>query len=433
MRVSRRRATERLDHRGVARSARQQVVAADHVRDLHQHVVDRDREQEDGRAVGADQHEVAQLAARRSAPRPSPGRRRPIRARAWRTGRVNGRPSRSNALRSASVSRRHRPSSPPGGSPFAIAACLRRLRAPRPCSSSGTRCRPRSAGRRARGRCRCAATGGTGRAGRRRRGPRPNPGRAIASESSTPWIRLLGDAAGVGVLDAQHERAPVVPGEQPAEQRGPRVPHVDRSGRRGSEPAADGVRHLRHHGVRERADALDLDLDDVAVASRPTPSGVPVNRTSPGRSVMNSVMYSISSATPNTMSDVCAACRISPFRRVSRRMSFGIELGLDPRPERARAVEPLRARPLIVHASAGRERHVVRARVAEDVSVRVLGAHAPRQPPDDHGQLALVVDALADRQELDRIARVRSRPSTASGTAAAPRAPRMPNSAACAA
>ncbi len=38
---------------------------------------------------------------------------------------------------------------------------------------------------------------------------------------------------------------------------------------------------------------------------------------------MNSVMYSISSAMPKTMSDVCAACTISPFRRVSSRMSFG--------------------------------------------------------------------------------------------------------------
>ena len=37
---------------------------------------------------------------------------------------VNGRPSRSNAPRSASVSRRQRPSSPPGGTPFAMAACF---------------------------------------------------------------------------------------------------------------------------------------------------------------------------------------------------------------------------------------------------------------------------------------------------------------------
>ena len=35
---------------------------------------------------------------------------------------VDGRPSRSTAARSASVNRRHRPSSPPGGTPFAMAA-----------------------------------------------------------------------------------------------------------------------------------------------------------------------------------------------------------------------------------------------------------------------------------------------------------------------
>ena len=38
---------ERLDHRCVAGRARQEVVAADHVRDLHEHVVDRHREEED--------------------------------------------------------------------------------------------------------------------------------------------------------------------------------------------------------------------------------------------------------------------------------------------------------------------------------------------------------------------------------------------------
>jgi hypothetical protein len=61
VRVGGRRAPERLDHRGVAGRAREQVVAADDVRDAHQHVVDRDRQQEDGRAVRADQDEVAEL------------------------------------------------------------------------------------------------------------------------------------------------------------------------------------------------------------------------------------------------------------------------------------------------------------------------------------------------------------------------------------
>ena len=50
----------------------------------------------------------------------------------------------------------------------------------------------------------------------------------------------------------------------------------------------------------------------------PTPSGVPVMITSPGSSVMNSVTNSMMVATPNTMSEVLADWRTSPFTRVSR-------------------------------------------------------------------------------------------------------------------
>jgi hypothetical protein len=55
----------------------------------------------------------------------------------------------------------------------------------------------------------------------------------------------------------------------------------------------------------------------------PTPSGVPVSKTSPGSSVMNAVMYSIRVATPNTMSSVLPCWTTSPFRRVSTTTPVG--------------------------------------------------------------------------------------------------------------
>jgi hypothetical protein len=81
----------------------------------------------------------------------------------------------------------------------------------------------------------------------------------------------------------------------------------------------------------------------------------------------------------------------------------GVQVGLDPRPERARPVEPLRARPLIVGLLQVAERDVVPACVPEDVLERLLGTDVPRDPSDHDGQLPLVVDPAADRQQPDRV------------------------------
>ena len=56
-------------------------------------------------------------------------------------------------------------------------------------------------------------------------------------------------------------------------------------------------------------------------------------------------------------------------------------------------------------SSAGPQGHVVPARVAEDHAVGVLGPDVLREPADHDHELALVVDAPADRQQRDRVVR----------------------------
>ena len=178
--------------------------------------------------------------------------------------------------------------------------------------------------------------------------------------------RLLGRRARIRVLDPQDERAAVVPGEQPVVERRPRVPDVQRPGRRRREPAAHSLmapspdstacRSPRPRPRRRRPRR-----------SGPTPSGVPVRITSPGSSVMNVVMYSISVATPNIMSAVCGELARPPRSPGSRGAH---------RSGRARSRSTARAgtnRRTLSPAPTGRpslqvpQRHVVRAREAEDV------------------------------------------------------------------
>src|SRR5262249_46166054 len=73
----------------------------------------------------------------------------------------------------------------------------------------------------------------------------------------------------------------------------------------------------------------------------------------------------------------------------------GVDVGLDPRPQRAERVEPLRPRPLAIPLLQVARGDIVGAGIAEDHAGRLAGRHLPAQPADDEGELALVVDALA--------------------------------------
>src|SRR5215469_2925352 len=86
----------------------------------------------------------------------------------------------------------------------------------------------------------------------------------------------------------------------------------------------------------------------------------------------------------------------------------GIDVGLDPRPQRAERVEALRPCPLAVSFLQVTRGDVVGAGITEDHIRRLAGRHLAAQPADDDGQLTLIVDALA---QADRIPDGISRPA----------------------
>ena len=85
-------------------------------------------------------------------------------------------------------------------------------------------------------------------------------------------------------------------------------------------------------------------------------------------------------------------------------LAGGVEVGLDPRAERAEGVEALGARPLAVAALQVAGRDVVGDGVAEDDGQGVLGLDVLAEPADDDGELALVADLRGLRRHDDRVA-----------------------------
>src|SRR5947207_9824391 len=78
----------------------------------------------------------------------------------------------------------------------------------------------------------------------------------------------------------------------------------------------------------------------------------------------------------------------------------GVGVGLDPRPQRAERVEPLRPRPLAVPLLQVARGDIVGAGIAEDHAGRLAGRHVAAQPADDEGELALEVNTLAHRDRV---------------------------------
>ncbi len=135
----------------------------------------------------------------------------------------------------------------------------------------------------------------------------------------------------------------------------------------------------------------------------PTPSGVPVRITSPGSSVMKDEMYSMISGTLKNMSEVLPFClSSSPPPRLSSRVVTStlrrVEVGLDPRSERAERVEALGAGPLTVLGLQVARGDVVGDGVAEDHLGGVLGGDVAADAADHDGELGLVVHVLALRR-----------------------------------
>src|SRR5690606_2452140 len=139
---------------------------------------------------------------------------------------------------------------------------------------------------------------------------RPTDARALVPVEPEPEDRvedlvlvLLGGPLQVGVVDPDDEDTAVMTGVEPVEQSGPGGPDVeDTGGRRGhAHPHA-------HAAATTLLARVPIPSTSTSIRSpgctAPTPDGVPVSSTSPGRSVVNADTYSMISATPKTMSDV---------------------------------------------------------------------------------------------------------------------------------
>src|SRR4249919_1376979 len=120
-----------------------------------------------------------------------------------------------------------------------------------------------------------------------------------------------------------------------------RTPTVMRS------PPRHGSRALLH-GVNERADPVDLNLDEIAGRERADPLRGPgedhVTRQQrhEGRDVLDQRRDAEHHlARLSRLADLAVHARLDPH-------VVGVQVGLDPRPQRARPVEPLRASPLVV-------------------------------------------------------------------------------------
>ena len=124
--------------------------------------------------------------------------------------------------------------------------------------------------------------------------------------------------------------------------------------------------------------------------------------TSPGSRSMISLTNSISSPTPNTMSDVRPSCRTSPSTSVtiprsdgSRSVSIHGPSGQNVLNDLPRVnCTSLRCRSRAVTSLAHG--------VAEDHRLGVLGANLAGRPADHHRELALVFDPVRRRRQQDR-------------------------------
>ncbi len=250
-------------------------------------------------------------------------------------------------------------------------------------------------------------------------------GPLVVTEPEPPQILehagdgFLGDAARVGILHSQHERAAVVTREQPGEQGAPHVADVERPARGRREPTANTHRTVfpsvptpstststtspcreppdalgsarEHHVARqeghERRDVLDQGGDPVDHVDR---AGV--------------------------LAHVAVQSRLDDD-------IVRIEVRLDPRPERARPVEALGPRPLVVGLLQVSQCHVVRAGVAQDHPVgrprRGCPSRGVRSRPRARPRSRPAGSPAATGSGRS----ARSPRSRASGTPAAPRAP----------
>ena len=159
--------------------------------------------------------------------------------------------------------------------------------------------------------------------------------------------------------------------------------------------------------IGQVADVFDFDRHRVAglketggLRAKPTPCGVPVRMTVPGRSVVLPLRNSISAGTSKIMSLVFQSCMVSPLRIVLMPSCVGVgdlvardEAGA----ERAEGVERLAATPLAAAPFdlpiAGAD--IIGTGIAEHVVQGFVARHVLARFADHDGQFAFVVHLRA--------------------------------------
>src|SRR5215813_10511764 len=154
------------------------------------------------------------------------------------------------------------------------------------------------------------------------------------------------------------------------------------------------------HRVGERPDVLDGHRYLVSVLKRADPRGCPGEQ-----HVAREQRHHVTGISDQRRHAVQQLRRPGPLadlavERGHQLQVGGVDVGLDPRPQRAERVESLGPGPLAVPLLQVTRGDIVRAGIAEDDAGRLAGRHLAAQPADDDGELALEVDALAHRDRI---------------------------------
>ena len=371
--------------RELPRGRGQQVLAAQHVGDAHQGVVHRVDERVQRRAVAPDQHEVGHRARRRSGPRRGRGRSRRGPRRASAAAAPAARPSSRKAAFCASVRNRScvvvaELGVLPGGQPAGVDLLVggeglvgvpggQQLRGDVAVDLVPLRLPV--------GPVRAADLGALV----------PVQAQPAQAVEQVP-VGLLGVAGGVGVLDAEDERAAGVPGVRPVEQRRPHQPDVHHAGRRRAEPGAHGVERHRAPPAVETASAAATVLVSVPSPSMVHSTRCPgADRPDAGRRAgeddvagqQGHDLGDVGDQRRQPEDQLAGAALLARLAvdgagdlQVGRVEAQAGQVGLDPRADRAEGVEALGAGPLpvaLLHVPLG---DVVADRVAEDAGQGLL-------------------------------------------------------------
>src|SRR5690606_11669852 len=150
------------------------------------------------------------------------------------------------------------------------------------------------------------------------------------------------------------------------------------------------------HPVSESSDSIDADAHLVAHGHRADPGGRPGQDDVAGQQGHHRAHeLDERGNVVDELRGARALLDLAVERRGDRDVGR-VELGLDPRAERAERVEPLGPAPLIVLRLQVAGGHVVGAGVSEDHLGGAVPWHLTAEPPDHDGELALVVDPFRE-------------------------------------